>query len=244
MKKTFLILLLLAGTALFGNVIFIKAPTVAGGGGGSLTLTFKEAQSSGSDLSTYTFSSADIGAAADRDYVIVAFGARATATSLNVSSVTIGGVSATQIAASELDDGGNSSSVSWYYADVTTGTTADVVLNLDQAAIRAGCDVYTIKNVNSMTAFDTATWFAASSSSTFNVDTDSPTGDSVILGVSLTKDGGVGWTELTENSDRNVEFITLSTASKAYSSSGTQTITVDPVPVNVGLQSALTIALK
>ena len=44
MKKTFLILLLLAGTALFGNVIFIKAPTVAGGGT-TITDNFNRADS-------------------------------------------------------------------------------------------------------------------------------------------------------------------------------------------------------
>lgn len=43
MKKTFSILLFLAGTALFGNVIFIKAPTVAGGGGTTITDNFNRA---------------------------------------------------------------------------------------------------------------------------------------------------------------------------------------------------------
>lgn len=196
-------------------------------GGGTPSITYQTNASSISDLSSYTFSAQAIGLAADRDYVIVGIFTRDTSTGTTISSVTIGGNSASQIISNNWDDAGaNSSIVALYYAAVASGTTADVVVNLSTTMLRCGIGVYTVKNVASMTPFDTG-----SANSTFgttvNLNCDTPSGNSIILAVfqAAASDVTMAWTGPTENFEAFFENLNTSGASASYSSAATQTVT-------------------
>lgn len=97
-----------------------------------------------SDLTTYTFSAQAIGtAAADRR---VHVGVGATQNSPTISSVVIGGVTATQNIATTL---GTASTVGIFTANVPTGTTADVVVTFTGSTNRCGIAVWTSTGLTS-----------------------------------------------------------------------------------------------
>lgn len=99
--------------------------------------------------SSYTFPSVNLGAPSGDRLVIVGVGLRdAAAGTPQTSSLTIGGVSATLI---DLFTGTARSYTMWY-AVVPSGTTADIVANLNGVSCdQAGCVVWTLKNYNSAT---------------------------------------------------------------------------------------------
>ena len=114
----------------------------SGGGGGAATFTYRTHDTDISNSSSYTFSSQSIGAADSNREVVVALMMRASGT-VTVSSVTIGGVSATQDATASNLVSSNTTLVAFYRAAVPTGTTADVVVNLSAGAVRCFIGVWT-----------------------------------------------------------------------------------------------------
>lgn len=147
--------------------------------------------------SSRTFTAASIGAVADRDLVIVGVHAHNAGTSLTaVSSMTIGGVSATEIVDVDGGDGGNAEVVALYQAVVPTGTTADIVVTWNAAADSAGICVWTAKNVN-ITAHASASSTAANPSASIAVEANG-----VIIGYVGTANARTfTWTNLTEDFD-------------------------------------------
>lgn len=118
----------------------------------SLDLTFRAHPVDASSQTTYTFSSVAIGAAdASRVVVVAVTGARGAGTP-SISSVTIGGVSATL---GRYETNGFSASVGIYAAVVPTGTTADVVVTWDSGMNRCGLGVWTCNGLNSLTPVHT-----------------------------------------------------------------------------------------
>jgi len=147
---------------------------------------------------TYTFASMDIGAAAGRSLVVAILGHKAGG-AVSLSGVTIGGVSATTIAARGGSIGGDM----WLaYAVVPTGATANVVMSLSGNSARACCQTFALYNLISTTPNDTAH------------DTDgSITIDCPINGIILAGSGrwlsnsttNISWTGLTERDQQTVE---------------------------------------
>lgn len=108
--------------------------------GAVITGAYTASQISATDASSYTFSSMAIGAASISRRVVVGFVWRA-ATAVTVSSVTAGGVTLIQAAATAQ----STSSGAWIgYANVPTGTTATVVVTLSGTAIRAQTSLWTM----------------------------------------------------------------------------------------------------
>lgn len=94
------------------------------------TIAFADSASDGSDTSTYTFSSRAIGAAAADRIVVVAAAVRDdSAGGANISSLTIGGVTATRVVTVTQ----NFLDVGIWALRVPSGTTADIVLNIATA---------------------------------------------------------------------------------------------------------------
>lgn len=193
----------------------------------TISRTYHASAVDASDLTNYSFSGVSIGNPGDRDYVLAFVFSRDTANGLSISSMTIGGVSATPILEREFDDAGNSSVVAAYYAAVPTGTTATIAVNFNQSAIRCGVEVYTVKDATSMTPH------ATSVHSDSNNDTGpiplsvaAPSGNSIILGGTFGANGAFSWAGLTEDDKTTVEgsFFDISVASGAFSTSGTKTI--------------------
>lgn len=154
-------MLILTSLAGFGGSIAAQTPP--------FDVQYHTITSSGSSLTSYTFSSMPIGDAASDRLVVVGVQARVSSGQSNVTSVTIGGVAATEIATIDPDPG--TTTIGLWQAAVPTGTTASVVVSFGgQTQTECGLAVFSIRNMGSTTPSDTV----ATSGSTRN--THSTTG--------------------------------------------------------------------
>lgn len=103
-----------------------------------------------STATVYTFTSASIGTASSDRHVIVGV-VRPGSGAATVSSMTIGGVSATI----DLTVGANLSGAGFGRLLVTSGTTATIVVTMSASAASCGILVWTIKGAPSLTVSDT-----------------------------------------------------------------------------------------
>ncbi len=125
-----------------------------GAAGGALTITPQSSASSGSDLTTYTFSAQAIGTASSDRIVIVAVGAANISTGTTLSSATIGGVAAT-IQKQQTNNAASIDTISAVItAAVPTGTTGDVVLTFSTGQLRVGISTFSLTG-GSATASET-----------------------------------------------------------------------------------------
>lgn len=109
-----------------------------GGGGTPVALSYLGNSSSETDLTTYTFSSCALGAAAtDRRIVVGAYGRDNGGASISTTALTVGGVSATKIV-EVINDSNIKNVAALWVADVPTGTTGDIVVTFSTALVRAG----------------------------------------------------------------------------------------------------------
>lgn len=118
-------------------------------------MSLLQADSSTADTNVYTFSAQNLGAAASNRYIVVAIGARkSVAANTTISSVTIGGESATYIIerAAAASSASNHSAI--YAASVPSGTTGDVVITFADTMLRCGIALYRETDI-SLTAHDT-----------------------------------------------------------------------------------------
>lgn len=190
---------------------------------------YLQSNESTANAASYTFSSENIGAAASGRVVIVGFAARAQfATSLTVSSATIGGVTASFI---EVQSAGTNSDICGFiYAAVPTGTTGDVVINLSRTVLRCGIETYRAEDIT-FAPHDSGT--STATDPTFNLDI--PVGFAIGMSAHA-GNGSTTWTGLTEDDDNVVESgLTFSCASDEFVSTETgrtitanSTLTIDP----------------
>lgn len=125
------------------------------GGSDNPSISFIGSASSNTDLSVYTFSAQSLGAAASDRKIIVGIG-WSSATAQTLSSVTIGGVTATIIG--QIESSGSSSGPSaLVIAAVPTGATGDVVVTLSGGVQRLGIGIFRVVGLVSSTAHATAT---------------------------------------------------------------------------------------
>lgn len=159
------------------------------------TVAYTDSASSTADATTYTFTAAAIGTAGpDRFVVVGIFGSKASA--LNISTVTIGGISATLLAVSTLDPNRN---LSFFGAFVPTGTTADVVVTFDTSAVRAAIGVWQITNLWRPLAGAVESAAVQTDNGAMNLGVGS---DCVILAIgSSATTVSCTWTGVTENFD-------------------------------------------
>jgi hypothetical protein len=155
------------------------------------------------------------------------------ATNSNFTSVTIGGVTATQlvnVARSSQDR------VAIYIANVPSGATGDVVVTMGATGSRWGCQLYSITGQNSPTPDSTASDIvSAAPTATLNV----PAGGCVI-GCAFEVGGSSAsttWSGITEDVDENdgVPLTVYTSASGQFpagNGSLTVTATFDTGPLN------------
>ena len=190
----------------------------AGGGTGAKVLTWKGSSTSTSDLTTYTFSSADIGVASSDRYVIVAV--TGGPNNRTVSSLTVGGVSATLVV--EQVSAAASYTVSMWIANVTSGTTGDIVVTWSAGQTRTGIGWWTATGLSSGTANDSGGSTASPGTDTLNV-LEGGFAVAAIVNIETGTDT-VTWTNLTEKYDELYESVNQSGASDA-TTAGTLVIT-------------------
>lgn len=138
----FSILILLCG------VLALPVPAEAGG------ISYLQQVASGTDASSYTFSSQSLGTAAADRYIVVVVNAR-TLAGTALSSITVAGVTATL--GVNYTRAGSAQIAAIGVAAVPTGTTGDIVLNFNGTMRRAGYGAYRVTGLSSATANDTAT---------------------------------------------------------------------------------------
>jgi hypothetical protein len=115
------------------------------------SVSYQAFQGDGAPKSSYTFSSQPFGAASSGRVVVVAIGSKIGSGSHTISSVTIGGVSASilvQRSSSDLTGG-------IVAAVVPTGTTGDVVVNLSTAVAQCGVAIWSSTGLPGAVATDT-----------------------------------------------------------------------------------------
>lgn len=161
-----------------------------------------------------------IGAAASDRYVYVALFSKRVGSPLSISSVTIGGVTATPLI-TQSNAESNSPITAIYYANVPTGTTADVVVTYNAEAVRSYCSTYRVVGAFSPT---TASDDAGSTAEPASLNMNIPSGDSFAFGISYCDNAGQDptWTGLTENDDTIAESLSrVTVASDSFLSSET-----------------------
>ena len=151
--------------------------------------------------SSYTFSSQSLGtAASDRKIFVCASMSAHTVATLAFGTVTIGGVTATQLIASNADPTDNMHPMAIFVADVPSGTTGDIVLNVASGhSANCGIGIYRATACGEM--FDSGSAVGAGSSSK-SVTVQTPKGGFVLLhGNSNNEDTRVTLTNVTEDYD-------------------------------------------
>ena len=106
------------------------------------SVSFLTSAYSTSNTSSYTFSSQSLGTAASDRKIYVGVGASAVSTAYSFSSVTVAGVTATQIVAGNADNNNSFQPFAIYEADVPSGTTGDVVVNLSGTMANCAIALY------------------------------------------------------------------------------------------------------
>lgn len=190
-----------------------------GVGVAAVSPSYVTSASSTSDLTVYTFSSQSLGAAASDRKIILGVGTRSDR---NVSSCTIGGVTATKVL--EYRQTGDSNTSTILIADVPTGSTGDVVVTLSGSGALCGISIYRVTGLLSSTAHATAVDGTGNPSS---INVNVPAGGFAVGVVTVEATSGtITWVGIDENYDAVIDaFMPFSTAFKFFS--GAQT------PLNV-----------
>lgn len=98
--------------------------------------------------SAYTFSNIPLGDAYEKRFVLVGITGRVgSSTTRTITSVTIGGVAATQIQLDNNTSGGNQTILAFYGALVPAGVSANVVVTFNASMALASVAAWTLKNL-------------------------------------------------------------------------------------------------
>ena len=133
----------------------LYTPTVAVAAGGPVAITQTDNGLSATDSNTYTFTNRALGSAQADRRIIVGLCMRVAGTTTTVSSVTVGGVSASSVIDVPNNGGGNTTLGALYIADVPSGTTGDVVVTFSGTVLRCGVNVWRMVGAASGTASST-----------------------------------------------------------------------------------------
>jgi hypothetical protein len=126
---------------------FLKGATVSK----IAELEYRTALGSTTNASSYTFSNVDIGTASFDRLVIVVVHAVTASSAINITGVTIAGVTATEVVVGPNTGIRNAI----FTALVPTGTTGNIVVTTSITAGSMAIATYTLKNYNSVTPEDT-----------------------------------------------------------------------------------------
>lgn len=210
--------------------------TMFGGGGGITSVSHTDNSVITTDLTTYTFSTQAIGTAAADRVVVVGISASNASGARTVSSVTIGGITATAaVTYLEQTVGASRAGTGLYAVVVPTGTTADVVITFSGSELRCGLDVWAIYGASSATAVESDQDDNATTNQAVSLTLEA-IGDAVICVGSFVGSGAVRtstWSaDVTENSDVTVESVHAQSGAQAL-------VTVDITSVDVTASGAV-----
>jgi hypothetical protein len=179
----------------------------------AISRSLTDSASSSTDASSYTFSAESLGTADSDRYILVGIAARA-ASARTISSVTIGGVSATIL----IDHSSSLSLAGFAIAAVPSGTTGDVVVTFSGTMVRCAIAVYRLLGLGSTTPTDTGTDGGVASLTT-NLDINA--GGAAFAVGHRAATGTPTWTNLTLDANIAVESNNSSFASDEFASAQT-----------------------
>ena len=158
------------------------------------TVTYISSNDDQDNLSEYTFSSQDIGAAAAGRIVVVA--ARVTSSSPDISAISVGGNSCTK--ATSAQGVNPEDDVAIWYVELAAGATGDIVVTSTQVGGSCMIDVYNING--NIDATPTAT--VADNGASPNVLTITAPAVGVLIAVGSNR-GASGTSSFTNLTERN-----------------------------------------
>lgn len=193
----------------------------------SSAISFLQCTEDDADLTTYTFSAENVGAAAADRYTIVGIVAEDAASSFSVSSVTVGGSSATE--AVDQDGAGSLVNGAVYAVANPSGASEDIVVTFSEAVEHVAICVWRATAITSAVAIDSAEAFDTSGGS-LTLDLDN---EAVAVGMCVTESSSqtFTWTGLSERDDDGlIEAVGLASYSASDSTTaGTpRAVTCDP----------------
>ena len=201
-------------------------PIISPGVAPDATVVFTDSSVDGTDGTVFTFTTQSIGTAASNRKIVVSVSMAAAGAGRSVSTLTVGGISATLLVA-DTSSGGTEQTELWQ-ADVPTGTTATIVVTWTGGSVaRTGIGVWAVYNAAS-SASDTGNRDSgAAQDMTLNITI--PAGGVAISAAGSGTSATYTWTNLTEDFDETIESSTTqSGASDAFATLQTEiTITAD-----------------
>jgi len=164
------------------------------------------------NLSVYTFHDQNLGVADVGRYIIVAAMARKAGAATTITSITVGGESAT-IVKQVTNNITNTDIAGIAIAAVPTGTSGDIVVTFGAGMVRCAIGVYRVVGIDSATPADSGSSIADDPTCSLDV----PAGGFAI-GTGLTaKAASASWTGLTEDYDGTLEtYVTYTGASDEF----------------------------
>jgi len=173
---------------------------------------------SSSSLTTYTFPAQSLGAADPGRRIVVAASGQRLGSPSGVSSLTIGGVSASPVVARQTGNG-NDHTVEFWAAAVPTGTSGNVVVTFNAGHLRCHVSVFRLLDA-AATAHDTDS--ATNSSAAVSASIDIPAGGVALAAAFDNGNTSYAWTNLTERWDIGSGSLnTFSSAADAFASAQT-----------------------
>jgi hypothetical protein len=208
-----------------------------------VSVAFQARTSNATNLTTYTFAAANIGAANPRRSLIVGI-THSDGSPRTIDTVTVGGQSMSLIFDQQYAGSGTFRCSFWgiQFADTFTDTTADIVVTHSASVGHCVINVWAVYNLQSISAFDTAADTGINVTSSLNLDV--PTSGAAFGLSNGNLSATATWTGLTEDADAVIETIGGSAASGVFASSETnRTITVDLTGTQTS-QNAAAISLR
>lgn len=166
-----------------------------------MSIEFLQSAVSSTDSAEYTFANQDIGAADAGRYILVGVTTRSSGTTNTINSVTIGGVTATEVQLQRtITTVVNMAGL--YIANVPTGTTGDVVVTFAAGTQRCGIGMWRATDLASAVPTDSGK--SGADAPTYDIDVDAG-GFAVGVAYGADNSGATTWTGITEDYDEASE---------------------------------------
>lgn len=183
---------------------------------GTLAFDYVTGATNSANQNSYTFSAQSLGTADSARIVIVGVASRQGTAGITISSLTVAGVSASQLV-SNVGTPDSSITAIWAAA-VPTGTTGDVVVTFSSGT-QVSCHIGIWRMLrSSSTAFDTGGGIGNNPSDTINIPAG---GAACAVAYSAGASPTTTWTGLTERFDNVVDTQTGTGASSSFSTTQT-----------------------
>jgi hypothetical protein len=194
------------------------------------SFTFLQVTNDTANLATYTFSSVNFGTADANRRIIIGVAHRAGGA---ISSATIGGVSATILAESISTVGGSTNLLAYISADVPTGSSGTVVINLASGAARLAIATYRVVSNSALVLADDDASSSASTSTSISVSAE----NGIVLASALhTATNSISLSGIADtDSNAILEIIRVAFGSERTTVVGTSAITATTSANNIML---------